>query len=79
MRKAGFSYNHPDDVEPDIRNRLDALTSGGTLHVDQMSPEQQAALKELQDYERRVGHEDFELQEIHSIPSRRRSRRDVCA
>jgi hypothetical protein len=63
MRKAGFEYNHPDDVEADIRERLAALTGAGTIPVDQMSPEQQAALKKLQDYERRVAVKNFELQE----------------
>ena len=31
MKKAGFDYSHPDEVEPDIRARLAALTSGGTI------------------------------------------------
>ena len=63
MRKAGFSYNHPDDVEHDIRKRLAALTNGGTLLIDKMTPAQQAALKELQDYERRVAVKNFQLQD----------------
>ena len=63
MRKAGFEYNHPDEVEPDIRERLAALTNGGTIPVEKMSPEQRAALKKLQDYERRVAAKNFKLQE----------------
>jgi hypothetical protein len=62
MNKAGFKYNHPDEVEPDIRQRLDALTNGGTILVEQMTAEQGAALKGLQDYERRVAKKTFELQ-----------------
>jgi hypothetical protein len=63
MRKAGFEYNHPDEAEPDIRERLAALTNGGTIRVAEMSPEQRAALKKLQDYERRVAAKNFELAE----------------
>lgn len=61
MNRAGFKYNHKDEVEPDIRQRLDALTNGGTLLVEAMSAEQLAALKGLQDYERRVAAKNFEL------------------
>ena len=63
MRDAGFDYNHPDDVETDIRNRLAEITGGDTIPVEQMTPEQQAALQKLQEYERRVGAISFKLQE----------------
>jgi hypothetical protein len=63
MRKAGFEYVHPDDIEPDLRNRLSALTQGGTLAVDKMSPDQKAALKKLQDFERAVAAKAFKLAE----------------
>jgi hypothetical protein len=63
MRDAGFSYNHPDDVEPDLTARLHAITEGGTTPVAQLPPEQQSALKKLQEYERRVAVIAFELQE----------------
>jgi hypothetical protein len=63
MREAGFDYNHPDDVETDVRNQLYEITGGETVPVEQMSPEQQAALKKLQEYERRVAKTAFELQE----------------
>ncbi len=63
MRDAGFSYNHPDKVEPDFRERLDVITDGGTIPVSEMSPDQLAALKKLQEYERRVAVVDFRLAE----------------
>lgn len=63
IREAGFDYDHPDDVETDIRDRLNTLTSGGTISVAKMSPEQQEGLNKLQDYERQVAMKCFELQE----------------
>jgi hypothetical protein len=63
MRKAGFEYTHPDEVETDIRKRLAALSAGGTIALDKMTPAQKAGLKELQDYERRVAAKNLQLQE----------------
>ena len=63
MHDAGYDYNHPDDVEADVRKRLNAITAGGTIPLEKLSPEQQAALKKLQDYERGVAVKNFELQE----------------
>ena len=51
MRKAGFSYSHPDQVEPDIRARLDRITGGETIPVEKLSPGQKAALEQLKKYE----------------------------
>jgi hypothetical protein len=79
MRKAGFAYDHPDEVEHDIRKRLAALTNGGTLLADQMTPAQQAALKELQDYERRVAVKNFQLSEDVIDPVAEKIEREMFA
>ena len=63
MRKLGFDYAHPDEVEADVRKRLEALTQGESIPADKMSPEQLKALKALQDYERRVAKKNHELTE----------------
>src|SRR3954454_9000131 len=63
MRAAGFDYNHPDEVEGDVRKRLDAILGGETLSVEKLSPEQRAALKKLQEYERRVAKANLKLEE----------------
>jgi hypothetical protein len=63
MREAGFDYNHPDEVEPDIRERLAALTKNGTIRVEELSAEQRDALEKLKAYEWRVAKLNFELAE----------------
>ena len=63
MKKSGFDYSHPDDIEADLRSRLNALTEGGKLLVSKMSPDQRAALRKLQDLERVVAVKSFKLQE----------------
>jgi len=63
MRKAGFDYNHPDEVEPDIMRRLHVITGGGTIPLEKLSPGQMAALKKLQELERRVAVVNLQLQE----------------
>lgn len=63
MRKAGYTYNHPDEVEADVRARLAALTNGGTVLVGNMTPEQKAGLKQLQEYELRVAAKNIQLQQ----------------
>ena len=63
MRKAGFDTADPNAVEAEIRERLDAITGGGTVTVEQLSSEQLAALEELQNYERRLAAKTLELEE----------------
>jgi hypothetical protein len=77
MKKAGFDYNHPDEVEADVRTRLAALTNGGTLLVTAMTAEQRAALKRLQDYERSVAATSFRLQERHITPVEERIQQEL--
>lgn len=63
MRRSGFDYNHPDDVAPDLHKRLNTLTQDQTIAVDKMTPEQVKALKELQNYERRLAKKTHQLTE----------------
>jgi hypothetical protein len=79
MRDAGFDYNHPDEVETDIRNRLAEITGGETIPVEKMTPEQQAALKKLQEYERRVAVIAFELQEEYFEPVEEQIEKEMYA
>lgn len=79
MRKAGFAYDHPDEVENDIRERLDAITGGRTVPVEELSPQSQAALEELRDYERRVAVVDFKLAEEIFDPVEERIERELFA
>lgn len=63
MSNADFDYNHPEEVEGDVRQRLNAVLRGQTVPIEKMSPEQLNALKELQDYERRVSVINLRLEE----------------
>ena len=79
MRQAGFDYSHPDEVETDLRERLDVITDGGSIPVEQMSPERLDALKKLQDYELRVALVDFELAEEIFDPVEERIQKELFA
>ena len=68
IRKAGFDYNHPDEVEADIRSRLNALTNGGRLLVDSMTSEQRLALQKLREYERRAAQKSYKLTQDLIVP-----------
>lgn len=52
VREAGFNYNHPNEIEADIKNRLGGITKG--LPLEALSPDALAALTELQGEERAV-------------------------
>lgn len=79
MKKSGFDYAHPDDVEPDVRARLAALTNKGTILVAKMSAEQRLQLKELQDFERRVALKSYKLQEDLISPVEESIQRELFA
>ena len=79
MRLEGFDYNHPDDVEPEITERLHAITGQGTIPFEQLSSEQQEALKKLQEFERRVSVVSFRLQEEHFDPIEEQIEREMYA
>jgi hypothetical protein len=77
MKKAGFEYNHPDEVEPDIRVRLAAITNNGRILIEKMSPEQKAALKKLQDYELAVAAKSVKLHEEVIAPVEERIQQEL--
>jgi hypothetical protein len=63
MREAGFDCENPDLVESYVIEQLDVITSGGSVLVEKLSPEQLAALEKLQDYERRLAVTNLKLEE----------------
>jgi hypothetical protein len=79
MKKAGFDYAHPDEIEPDVRNRLSVLTEGGKLLVTKMSADQKSSLRKLQDFERAVAIKSFKLQEEVLTPVEERIQQELFA
>lgn len=79
MRKAGFSFSQPDEAENHIRQRLAAITEGGTLTPAAMSPEQRAALKELQTFELRAAAKNRELKVAIFDPLEAKIQRELFA
>jgi hypothetical protein len=79
MRKAGFNYNDPDEIEPDLWNQLFAITGNGTIPIKQLSPEQSAALKKLQEYERRVAKISVDLKEKFIDPIEMKIEKELLA
>ncbi|MGB3712965.1 MAG: hypothetical protein WA996_00900 [Candidatus Promineifilaceae bacterium] len=53
LRAEGFNYTSERQVEPDLRERLYAITGG--MPVESLAADAQAALVELQGYERALG------------------------
>jgi len=77
LKKAGFDYAHPDQIEPDLRARLNALTDGGRIPVEKMTAEQRTGLKKLQDFERAVARKSFQLQEEVLTPVEERIQQEL--
>jgi hypothetical protein len=67
VRMAGFNYSHPFEIEVDIKKRLYAITDGAPLET--LSADAQAALTELQGYERAVAviHYDCEARIVEPV------------
>ena len=61
IQEAGFDYNHENEIEPDLRNRLDAITKG--LPLESLSPEDREALTALQGEERAIAVASLECEE----------------
>ncbi|HXV63553.1 MAG TPA: hypothetical protein VEK15_22820 [Vicinamibacteria bacterium] len=79
MREAGYDYDHPDDVEPDIRKRLYEITGGGTVPVEALSAAKKAKLEELQTYERAVAKLTHQLEGTVFDPVEDRIEREMFA
>jgi hypothetical protein len=62
IRKEGFDYDHPDQIELDVQARLDAITGGASVPLEALSPDSLTALEKLQEYERRVSVINFKLE-----------------
>jgi hypothetical protein len=60
MREAGFDYNSPEEIEPDMEERLDAILDGADF--DTLSAAAQADLTELQGEERAIAVADLECE-----------------
>jgi hypothetical protein len=63
VREKGYDYATPEEVEPDIEERFEAITGGVSLGT--LSAEAKAALTELQEEERAIAVASFDCE--HSI------------
>ena len=60
MREAGFDYSTPEETEPDLNDRLDAILNGADPET--LSAPAQAELTELQGEERAIAVADLECE-----------------
>jgi hypothetical protein len=77
IREAGFDYSHPEQIEADIRSRLDAITGGDPL--ESLSADARAALTELQGEERAVASVAFGCEEEILTPVEEQILRELYA
>lgn len=77
IREAGFDYSHPEQVERDIRSRLQIITGGDPL--DSLSADALAALSELQGEERAVAQIAFDCEEEILTPVEEQIQRELYA
>jgi len=75
MGDAGFDYSTPEETEPDIKTRLDAITQG--LKLEELSATAQAALVELQGEERIIASTDYECAVEHVEPVAEQVEREI--
>ena len=66
MQSSGYEYSHPDDVERDLLERLDAVTHGADPST--LTGSAGDALTKLQDYERAVVPVAVECESTHLEP-----------
>ncbi len=79
MREAGFDARDPNLLEEEIWQRLDAITGGGTVPLEELSPQQLAALEELQNYERTLAVKSLELELALIEPIEQRIEKELFA
>jgi hypothetical protein len=75
MRDAGFDYTHEKDIEPDLRSRLETITGGEP--VEALSAEAQAALADLQSYERALAIASYDCEVRYLEPAEDRIEREL--
>jgi len=67
MRTAGFDYNNPEEIEPELEERLDAILDDAPPEA--LSSEAQAELTELQGEEKAIAVADLECEAQFIVPA----------
>lgn len=77
IRTAGFDYNHEREIESDLRDRLVEITGG--LPLEALSADAQAALAELQTYERALAVASYDCEVRYLEPVEDQVERELFA